>query len=661
MCGFAGFVDPAGAVECDTYTATVLAMARTLIHRGPDDGGTWCDPDARIALGHRRLSIIDLSPLGHQPMASHCGRYVIAFNGEIYNFPDLRRELGDDLPWRGHSDTEVLLAAIARWGLVETLERCNGMFAFALWDRAERCLYLARDRFGEKPLYYGWMEGVFLFGSELKALRAHPHWRGEVDRNTLALYLRHNYVPTPHSIYHGIRKLPPGCTFSLSAETRPGALPGPEPYWSARQQATAALADPFPGNPRQAADALEALLSDAVRLRLVSDVPLGAFLSGGVDSSAVVALMQRLSDRPVRTFSIGFREQGYDEAAHARAVANHLGTDHTELYLAPEEAMAVIPRLPELYDEPFADSSQIPTFLVAELARREVTVSLSGDGGDELFGGYNRYFWGRNLWCGIGPVPEPARSALARVITRVSPQRWDQLCAVAQAVLPRSLRQPRAGQKLHKIAGLLSAPSPRALYRDLVSHWRDPAEVVLGGSEPQGLLDDLGYWETAGGFTQGMMLLDAVTYLPDDILVKVDRASMGVSLESRVPLLDHRLFALAWRLPLDLKIRGNQGKTVLREVLDRHVPRRLIERPKMGFGIPIAEWLRGALRPWAERLLDGERLQSEGFLNPGPIRALWEEHLSRQRDGSYLLWDILMFQSWLEHWGAGVPRSETPP
>jgi len=653
MCGFAGFFDPTGQIPRDALEPIAREMAATLAHRGPDDGGTWADPDARIALGHRRLSIIDLSPLGHQPMVSHCGRYVIAYNGEIYNYPELRRALGEGLPWRGHSDTEVLLAAIARWGLTEALERSNGMFAFALWDRSERRLHLARDCFGEKPLYYGWAGRAFLFGSELKALRRHPLWDGAVDREALALYLRHNYVPAPYSIHRGIRKLSPGCTLTLGPDCPPGALPSPAAYWSARDRAVAALSDPYRGDRAQAADELEALLLDAVSLRLVADVPLGAFLSGGVDSSLVVALMQRCSERPVKTFSVGFHERGFNEADHARAVAGHLGTDHTELYVAPEEAMAVIPSLPSIYDEPFADSSQIPTHLVAKLARERVTVSLSGDGGDELFGGYNRYFWGRNLWRAMAPMPAGLRSRLARAIRRLPPERWDRLFGAVHILLPRALRQPRTGHKLHKIAGLLAADTPRALYRALVSHWQNPGELVIGGDEPPITWDDGRDWETGPAFVQGMMLLDTLGYLPDDILVKVDRASMGVSLESRVPLLDHRLFEFAWRLPLGMKLHGNEGKAVLREVLDRYVPRRLIERPKMGFGVPLGEWLRGPLRPWADALLDPERLRSGGFLRPEPILSAWAEHLSGERDGSYPIWDILMFQSWLEQWGPG--------
>jgi len=626
-------------------------MADTLRLRGPDDGGAWVDADAGIALGHQRLSIIDLSLEGHQPMHSFCGRYVIAFNGEIYNYQDIRHELeqesqGYAIPWRGHSDTEVALAAISRWGIEAAVRRFVGMFAFALWDRTERVLYLVRDRLGEKPLYYGRMGRSILFGSELKALRAHPDFKGEINRDALALYLRHNCIPAPYSIYRGIYKLPPGTMLAVSDRDAP--FPDPVQYWSVREAAEHGLAEPFTGSTEEAIAALDGLLRDAVGLQMVADVPLGVFLSGGIDSSTVVALMQAQSDRPVKTFTIGFNETGYNEAEHAKAVARHLGTEHTEFYVTPEEAMAVIPRLPALYDEPFADSSQIPTFLVSEMARRSVTVSLSGDGGDELFAGYNRYFWGRSIWKRVGWMPQPLRVAAAVALTAVSPQSWDRVFAAAKSLLPAKLKQSTPGDKIHKLAEVLAVESPEAMYRGLASHWKDPASVVLGSSEPPTALTDRRLWSDLPDFTQRMMYLDTVTYLPDDILVKVDRASMGVSLEARIPFLDHRVVEFAWRLPLSMKVRDGQGKWLLRQVLYQYVPKELVGRPKTGFDVPIDAWLRGPLRDWAEDLLGERRLSEERFFDPVPIRDKWNEHLSGARNWQYYLWDVLMFQAWLD-------------
>lgn len=649
MCGLTGFLSVA-AMPRDRLEAVAKAMADQLVHRGPDDGGVWADIDCGLALAHRRLSIIDLSECGHQPMLSSDGRYVVAYNGELYNFRTLREELeGIGERFRGHSDTEVLVAAVSRWGVKAALERFNGMFAVALWDRTERVLHLARDRLGEKPLYYGWMGNTFLFGSELKALKVHPSWRGNVDRNALSLYLRHNYVPSPFSIYEGISKLPPGCTGTLtySQGLRDRSLTV-QPYWSVRDVAERGAADRYRGTAKQAVDELEDRLKEAVGLRMVADVPLGAFLSGGIDSSTVVALMQVQSTRPVRTFSIGFHEDEYNEADHAAAVAKHLGTDHTELYVTPDEAMAVIPSLPCLYDEPFGDSSQIPTFLVSKLAREQVTVSLSGDGGDELFGGYNRYFLGERIWRSIGWAPRVLRRTAARGVTAFSPAAWDSGFGAVKRALPARLRYANPGDKLHKLAEVLAVPAPEVMYLGLVSHWKQPNEIVIGGGEPATALTDQDQWARLGDFSERMMYMDSISYLPDDILVKVDRASMGVSLESRIPLLDHRLVEFAWRLPLSMKIRGSEGKWILRQVVYRHVPRELLERPKTGFGVPIDHWLRGPLRGWAEDLLSAERLRREGYLNPAPIREKWEEHLSGRRNWQYLLWDVLMFQGWLQ-------------
>jgi asparagine synthase (glutamine-hydrolysing) len=631
-------------------------MIAPLTHRGPDDEGVWLDGGAGVALGHKRLSILDLSPAGHQPMVSAGGRYVVVFNGEIYNHLALRKEL--DFPvqevigserrggWRGHSDTETLLAGFEAWGVEETVKRAVGMFALAVWDRASRALTLARDRLGEKPLYYGWQGNAFLFGSELKALRGHPGFRGEVNRDAIALLLRHNYVPAPYSIYRDVYKLPPGTCLQINPRQRTAQ---PSPYWSARDQAELGRREQYAGTEEQATTELEELIKQSLAGQMVADVPLGAFLSGGVDSSTVVALMQQLSSRPVKTFTIGFHEDAYNEAVHARAVARHLGTDHTELYVTPEETLAVIPKLGELYDEPFADSSQIPMFLVSKLARQHVTVSLSGDGGDELFGGYNRYFWATNIRRRLGWLPRPLRSALAGLLATLPPTAWDAAFRRLGHFIPPGLRYSEPGLKLHKLAETLAARTPEEIYRGLVSHWKQPADLVPGAKEPPTVLTDSRAWTEVGDFEHRMMYFDTVSYLPDDILVKVDRAAMGVSLETRVPFLDHRLVEFAWRLPLGFKIRRGVTKWLLRQVLYRHVPRELIERPKTGFGVPIDSWLRGPLKEWAESLLDPIRLAREGFFNPAPIQQKWKEHLSGQHNWQYHLWDVLMFQVWLEN------------
>ncbi len=649
MCGIAGQLKNTGAANEPSLLAECRRMADAIIHRGPDDQGFWADAETGVCLAHRRLAIVDLSPAGHQPMISPSGRYVMAFNGEIYNHHDLRHQLeanGQAPRWRGHSDTETLLAAFDVWGVETTLQRCIGMFAIALWDRKANALTLIRDRLGEKPLYYGWQgEGenaAFLFGSELKALRGHPQFGAKIDRNALALFLRHNYIPAPHSIYEGIRKLPPGCLLTVSLGQREPRI---TVYWSAIESAlVGASRERLSIEPNEAVDELESLLKSAVSQQMMADVPLGAFLSGGVDSSTIVALMQAQSSRPVKTFTIGFHETGYNEAEHAKAVARHLGTDHTELYVTPQEAMAVIPRLPAMFDEPFADSSQIPTFLVSELARRHVTVSLSGDAGDELFSGYTRYTATAGIWQKLSRLPLPLRRIAANSITTLSPGTWDALAVL----LPSARLRHRFGDKLHKGAGVLASKTIDRLYHSLVSHWNDPAQVVLGGHEPETLLTGLRPKLTGLEPVERMMALDLVTYLPDDILAKVDRAAMAVSLESRVPLLDHRVVEFAWRLPQSLKLRDGVGKWVLRQVLYRHVPQSLIDRPKMGFGVPIDSWLRGPLREWAEALLDESRLRREGYFDPTLIRQKWAEHLNGRRNWAYHLWDVLMFQAWLE-------------
>jgi len=649
MCGIAGFFE----LKKKSYNneKSLQRMTASIAYRGPDDCGHWFDPVVGIGLGHRRLSILDLSPAGHQPMFSVSGRYVMVFNGEIYNFRQIRKELeeaaGDiNVSWRGHSDTEVMLAAFEAWGVEESTNRFVGMFASAVWDREERRLYLLRDRLGEKPLYYGWAGDTFLFGSELKALRAHPAWRGDIDRDALALYMRHNYIPAPYSIFTGIRKLVPGTILSLQPkEFVPGVLPSPVPYWSFNQVVTRGLTNPFAGTEQEAIEQLDGLLRDSVLQQMLADVPLGAFLSGGVDSSAIVALMQAQSELPVKTFTIGFHEPSYNEAEYAGAVARHLKTDHTELYVTARDALDVIPDLPALYDEPFADSSQIPTFLVSRLTRGHVTVSLSGDAGDELFGGYNRYFLGQSIWRKIGWMPSVLKTAVAAGFRAISPARWDSI----SAALPNGFRLCNAGDKMHKLADVLAVQSPAEMYRQLVSHWQDPAGIVIGAREPLTLLTDSSTWPHLPDFTQWMMYLDTLSYLPDDILVKVDRAAMGVSLETRVPFLDHRVVEFAWRLPLSMKIRNGQGKWILRQMLYKYVPRELIERPKIGFGVPIDLWLRGPLRDWAESFLSEKRLREEGFFYSAPIRQKWAEHLSGKRNWHYYLWDVLMFQAWLEH------------
>lgn len=648
MCGLTGFWRPGGHSP-EQAEATAMTMAREIFYRGPDDAGVWVDAGRGLAFAHRRLSILDLTPAGHQPMLSGSGRYVIAFNGEIYNHLELREAL-TGVVWRGHSDTETLLAAFERWGIETTLKKSVGMFALALWDRETHILTLARDRLGEKPLYYGWQNGVLLFGSELKALKAHPAFAGEIDRNALALFLRHNYIPAPYSIYRDIHKLLPGTYWqigqdALAAQRTQGEL---KVYWSAREVAERGQQNLFGGSDAEAITALESVLGQSVAGQMLADVPLGAFLSGGVDSSTVVALMQTRASRPVKTFTVGFHEEGYNEAEHAHAVARHLGTEHTELYIQSAEAQSVIPLLPGLYDEPFADSSQIPTYLVSRLAKNHVTVSLSGDGGDELFGGYDRYFLAKNLWRKLGWMPQSLRAALACVLTTLPPARWNTAFKQFDRLLPARFRYANPGDKLHKLADILAVRSPEEIYWGLVSHWKHPSEIVKGATEPVTVLTDSNQWANVPDLMHRMMYLDTVSYLPDDILAKVDRAAMGVSLETRVPLLDHRVLEFAWTLPLQMKIRDGQGKWLLRQVLYKHIPQAMVERPKMGFGIPLDVWLRGPLKSWAEALLHPRRLETEGFFHSASIQRKWSEHQAGQRNWSYYLWDVLMFQAWLE-------------
>jgi asparagine synthase (glutamine-hydrolysing) len=642
MCGFAGFIGYSD-FRTDQVESIASDMGDAIFHRGPDDFGIWNDNRSQVVLTHRRLSILDLSSAGHQPMVSASGRFVIAYNGEIYNHLEFRNKVqGSRLManWKGGSDTEILLSLIETDGVVEALKQIVGMFAFALWDRKDSSLYLIRDRMGEKPLYFGWQKGVFLFGSELKALKVHPAFVGEVDRDSIALQLRHNCIPAPYSIYKGIKKLLPGTFLKLSVGNGgvlERKLPEPQKYWSFAAVVESGVENRFVGSESSAISELDNLLSRSVSKQMVADVPLGAFLSGGVDSSVVVALMQKQSSVPVKTFSIGFNERGYDEAIYAKEVANHLGTDHTELYVTVQQAMDVINRLPQLYDEPFSDSSQIPTFLVAEMTRQYVTVSLSGDGGDELFGGYNRYFKTHQWWDKINVIPKSVRRMLSKGLLSVPSWVWDSAGYVAAGL---------SGNNISKLAGVLSVEDGASLYRHFTTHWDDPAAVVIGGQEGRTEVTDPTIKLDA--MVEQMMMLDTLTYLPDDILTKVDRAAMGVSLETRIPLLDHRVVEFAWKLPLSMKIRHGQGKWILRQLLYQYVPKELIERPKMGFGVPIDSWLRGPLREWAESLLDESRLRQEGYLYPQPIRKKWGEHLSGRRNWQHHLWDVLMFQTWLE-------------
>jgi asparagine synthase (glutamine-hydrolysing) len=653
MCGITGFWDISRQISTDYLPVIVQQMSKSLIHRGPDDGGSWVDGEVGIALGHRRLSIVDLSPQGHQPMISSNGRYVIVFNGEVYNFPELRKQLQSlGYSFCGHSDTEVMLSAICEWGVLEATKRFNGMFAFAVWDSQERVLHLGRDRIGEKPLYYGWCGHTFIFASELKAFKVHPDFQPEINRDALALFLRFSYIPAPYSIYQGIYKLPPATLLSWNGTT---IHPQPVPYWSAKIAAESGVAYPFTGSENEAIVHLEELLKDAIKMRMLADVPLGAFLSGGIDSSTIVALMQSQSQQPVKTFSIGFHEQDYNEAEYAKSVAQHLGTDHRELYVTSDEAMAVIPKLPSLYDEPFSDPSQVPTFLISQLARNHVTVSLSGDGGDELFAGYKRYFLASSIWQKIGWIPQTVRHSTAKALTSVSAQTWNRGFEPINTILPAKLN---FGDKLHKLASILAVSHPDTMYADLVSPLQEPEKVVIDSSQLSTVFSDGNLWASLPNFTERMMYLDLISYLPGDILVKVDRATMGVSLEGRIPFLDHRVVEFAWQIPLSMKIRGNQGKWLLRQVLYKYVPKELIERPKMGFGIPIGAWLRGPLRDYAEDLLDESRLRREGYFHPQPIRQKWDEHQNGDRNWQHHLWVILMFQAWLAEESGGRIRAK---
>lgn len=639
MCGITGFWNFFNSEKNDKLTAVVNQMTHIIRHRGPDDSGTWVDQECGVALGFRRLAILDLSPTGHQPMFSANERYVMVFNGEVYNYAELRSELDSaGCTFRGTSDTEVMLAGMLEWGLEQAVARFNGMFAIALWDRHEKKLHLIRDRIGVKPLYYGWCGNTLLFGSELKSLTAHPSFKPEVDRESLTLYLRYGYVPAPHSIFQGVKKLTPGVilTFDEGLKQADGIEIS---YWSAHEAVKRGLQDPFQGSDQDAISALDRLLRESVRERMIADVPLGAFLSGGIDSSTIVALMQAQSTRPVKTFTIGFEEAGFNEAEYAKEVASHLKTDHMELYVSSRDALDIIPQLPSMFDEPLGDSSQIPTYLVSKLARQSVTVSLSGDGGDELFGGYSRYLRSLKVWGLVGSVPKFARSIAGNIFEGASKLDWQKITS-----------RGRLATRFYYLSEITKVKSADELYWRFSSHWDQPEQVVINGYEPSAFHMAFGNSQLVPDFAQRMMYLDLMTYLPDDILVKLDRASMAASLEGRVPFLDdHRVVEFAWRLPLHMKIRSGKGKWILRQVLQQYVPQKMIERPKMGFGVPIDSWLRGPLRVWAEDLLDEKRLRREGYFDPAPIRKKWSEHLQNQKDWQYPLWYVLMFEDWLAY------------
>lgn len=642
MCGIAGFIEYAD-VGGTGREAIARAMARSLAHRGPDDEGVWTNDregnDVGVALAHRRLSVIDPTAAGAQPMMSRSGRFVISYNGELYNAPELASELSrSGTTFRGGSDTEILLEACSAWGLEAALKKANGMFAFALWDREKRTLSLARDRLGIKPLFWGRYGETFIFASELKAFKAHPAFKARIDRSSLTAYMRFGYVPSPRSIYRDTHKLEPGHWLTIE---RTGAMTK-NAYWDMR--AIAAGDKQYREDTGEQLDRLESLLQDAVGRQMVSDVPLGCFLSGGIDSSLVTALMQSNSSVPVKTFSIGFHDQGYNEAEDAKRIAHHLGADHTELYVDPEMALATIPKLPVWYDEPFGDPSQIPTRLVSELARRDVTVALSGDGGDEGFGGYNRYLWGEKIRRLLSATPGLLRPLVGSSLRAAPPRFWEGL----NHLIPRTMRPANFPQKVRKLARLFAGDGPEALYLNLVSQWDDPEAVVLGGKEPEGPLNDKMLKESFADDVERMQYLDTVTYLPDDILTKVDRASMSVSLEVRVPLLDHRVLEAAWSLPPAMKVNGGEGKWALKEILARHVPRDLFERPKQGFGVPLERWLRGSLREWAGDLLGHDRLVREGYFDAELVGRVWSQHQAGTHSHAYALWTVLMFQSWLE-------------
>jgi len=648
MCGFAGLLS-ASAFTSEQLEAHARRMTAPILHRGPDDSGTWADAQAGVAFGFRRLAILDLSVNGHQPMWSPSRRFVMVFNGEVYNFDELRDELERaGCRFRGSGDSEVILAAFDRWGIERAVRRFVGMFAIAVWDADRRELSFVRDRVGKKPLYVYSEPGLITFGSELKALMAGPSFDRSLDRQAIASYLRYLYVPAPRSIFERAIKVPAGHVLTVSDPKR--SLPAPRAYWSLRDVALDGLAAPFAGSDGDAIDTLDALLTDAVGCRMRADVPLGALLSGGIDSSTVVALMQQASSRPVNTYTIGFAEKEFDEAAHAARVADFLGTDHTELLLTADDARSLIPRLTETFDEPHADPSQLPTLLVSQLARRHVTVALSGDGGDELFAGYNRYLYGARMLPRVSRMPRTVRHLVAVGLTSVSPAAWDRLYRFTATLVPGVPDQRLAGERIHKLGRLLGAASVGDMYRSLLSAWPQPHGLLMNGRASDDLTARILDAAEPADLLDRMMLADQTTYLPDDLLAKVDRASMAVSLEVRAPLLDHRVVEFSWRLPRALKIRGDVGKWLLRQVLYRRVPPDVVERPKMGFSVPIDRWLRGPLRTWADELLSREQLGRGGLLNPTPIIAAWRALQQGRRPAGAGLWAVIVFQAWRARW-----------
>lgn len=647
MCGFAGVLDTSRETNRESFLDDLQRMGHAINPRGPDDHGEWCDPEFGIGLEHRRLSVIDLSPTGHQPMESYGGRFVIAYNGEVYNFQAIRERLeaeGKNPAWRGHSDTEVMLAAIIAWGFETALKEFDGMFAFALWDRKNKTLTLARDKIGEKPLYFGWCGSALLFGSTIAALRAHSSWRGEIDRNALASSLRKSCVPAPYSIYTNVRKVIPGTHLTFSTASKPGTWPAATTYWSTKAVAASGCNNPLDLEPHEVVDQLETLLRQAVKSRMHADVPLGAFLSGGIDSSTVVALMQAQSTRRIKTFSIGFHEDAFNEAHYAKDVATHLGTDHTELYVTSQDALEVIPQLPSIYDEPFSDSSQIPTFLVSKLARQQVTVSLSGDAGDELFAGYSRYLSGNNIWQQTRRLPAPIRGPIGFALKAPSFNFWKSV----RNIVPRRHKIEQPATLAVKLGNILQAEKTHQAYKEFTSHWNNPGDIILNSNEHSPFLESQFREGDNFSMMSSMMLADQIGFLPDDILVKVDRAAMANSLETRIPLLDPKIIQFAWSLPIDVKIRDGHSKWPLREVLFRYVPEAMVDRPKMGFGVPVGQWLRKDLRDWGEALLDEKRLREEGFFSVKHVRNVWEEHQRGAGDWKTQLWPILMFQAWRE-------------
>lgn len=643
MCGFVGFI--LSSNKGRDIANNINKMTQSIEHRGPDDKGVWIDKNLGVALGHRRLSIMDTSILASQPMESNSKRYVIVYNGEIYNFKELRKSLIKcGVIFKSQSDTEVLLSAIDNWGIESSLKAIVGMFAFALWDKKEKILTLSRDRMGEKPLYYGFQDGTFTFGSELKSLKLHPDWIGEINRDSIALQMQYGYIPAPYSIYKSIYKLMPGSYVQFNVRSK--LLAKPKEYWSMKSVYEEGIKNPYNYSNSGAVKSLDELLNRTIREKMISDVPLGAFLSGGVDSATLVSLMQFNSSKKIKTFSIGFFEENYNEAHHAKKIANYLQTDHTELYVTNKQVMNVIPKLPHIYDEPFSDSSQIPTFLVSEMASRSVKVVISGDGGDELFAGYNRYTYGQSLWEKSLKIPKGIQSTIAKFILNYQISSWDKLGDFYEIFFPRKIS--RIGEKLHKLANTLPITSQEELYLSLISSWKNPVDLVIKSKDVITTINNIDKHLVCDNFATKMMYLDLITYLPDDILCKVDRASMYSSLETRAPFLDHRVVEFAARLPMRQKIHDGHSKWLLRQVLYNYIPKELVEHPKMGFSIPIGLWLRGPLREWSESLINSNRLEKEGYLNADLVQEKWNEHLSGKRDWQNLLWNVLMFQSWLD-------------